>query len=469
MSAARHRNKKIVIIGAGSAEFGLASLAGIFRTEGLHGLELALVDIDADKLNIVQKFAHLMNREWGAEMKISATTERKEALGDADFVILAVAIDREDSWKRDHELALKYGITHYSENGGPGAFAHTCRNLGLILPILKDIEEICPNAYMLTFTNPLTRICTAVHKLSSIQNVGICHGIAIGYFIVATALHEEVGIKLSPDPRFLWQDDRIQVWEEYQKIAKEKYTIKAAGINHFTWILSVREKDTGREVYPLLKEKMAELPEVFEPLTQKMFQLYGLVPVAGDTHVSEYVSFVSDLREGTWERFDIQLYDFEWSKSRRQRTLKFMLDAVEGRESIEPLKHAMSERAEFIIDAMLHNTHAYEEAVNIPNRGYISNLPDGAIVEVPGVVDADGISGVYVGELPVAIAALCRTQLAIDELNVEAFVRGDRSLVYQMFSIDPMIQDPDVAIRLADEYIEKNSLRFFTQNRRKDG
>jgi alpha-galactosidase len=450
------RNTKIVVVGAGSAEFGLDSLAGILRTEGLHGSELALVDIDADKLRIVEKLAHRMNEAWGAEMRISATTERKEVLGDAGFVILSVAVDREDSWKRDYELALKYGITHYAENGGPGAFAHASRNLGLILPILEDIEVLCPDAYMLTFTNPLTRISTAVHKLSSIRNVGICHGIGIGYFIVATALHEELGIELNPDPRFLWQDDHIEFFAEYQVIAQERYTIKAAGINHFTWILSVREKDTGREIYPHLKEKMAELPEVFEPLTQKMFQIYGLVPVTSDTHISEYVPFASDLREGTWERFDIQLYDFEWAKNRRQATLKFIHDLAEGRESVDPLKEAMSERAEFIIDAMVNNTHAYEEAVNIPNRGYIPNLPEGAIVEVPGVIDADGVSGVYVGALPEPIAALCRTQLTIDELNVEAFVTGDRRLVYQMFSIDPMIQDPDVAIRLADETIEAN-------------
>lgn len=104
----------------------------------------------------------------------------------------------------------------------------------------------------------------------------------------------------------------------------------------------------------------------------------------------------------------------------------------------------------------MNDRRAYEEAVNVPNRGYIPNLPEGAIVEVPGVIDADGVSGVHVGELSEAIAALCRTQLSIARLNVEAYVKADRNLVHQMFSTDPMIQDPDVAIRIADELIDVN-------------
>lgn len=160
------RNKKIVVIGAGSSEFGLDSLAGIMRTEGLFGSELALVDIDLDKLRVLEKLAHRMNREWQAEMTVRATTRREEVLADAGFVILSVAVDREEAWERDHQIGLRHGITHYAENGGPAAFTHACRNLALILPILKDIEAHCPHAHLLTFTNPLTRICTAVSRLS---------------------------------------------------------------------------------------------------------------------------------------------------------------------------------------------------------------------------------------------------------------------------------------------------------------
>jgi alpha-galactosidase len=447
------RADRIVVIGAGSSEFGMDSLAGILRAPGLHGLELALVDIDREKLSLVEKLARRMNREWRAEMKITATPERKEVLPGAGYVILSVAADRESTWKRDYELALQHGITHYAENGGPGGFAHATRNLALILPILRDIETLAPQAFLLNFTNPLTRVCTAVSKLTRIPFVGICRGIAHAYFIAATALHGELGLELPSDPRFLWTDGMIERYEAWQEVAKERFTVKAAGINHFTWILSIRDRISGEELLPLVKAKMREVP-AFEPLTQMMTGLYGLIPVTGDTHICEYVPFTADAREDTWRRYDIQLYDFDWSERRRERGLRFMREAGEGRANIGHLKAAMSERAELIIAAMVHDAHAYEEAVNIPNRGYIANLPAGAVVEVPGVVDADGISGLHVGELPEPIAALCRTQLTIDELNVEAFVKRDRSLVRQLFSIDPMIQDPEVAVRLAEAYLE---------------
>ncbi|MBZ0307704.1 MAG: hypothetical protein K8I82_16675, partial [Anaerolineae bacterium] len=188
-----------------------------------------------------------------------------------------------------------------------------------------------------------------------------------------------------------------------------------------------------------------------------MFQLYGLIPVNGDTHITEYVPFTSDAREKTWERFDIQLYDFAWSNKRRKERIQFLNEVANGQHELTPLKDdSQSERVEFMIDAMLHNQPRYEEAVNIPNRGYIPNLPDGVIVELPGMVDAEGISGVHVGPLPEPLAAICRLQLTIDDLNLEAYLNGDRQLVRQMFSIDPMIQDPDIAIKLADEYIDMN-------------
>jgi alpha-galactosidase len=437
-------------------EFGLASLAGIMRTEGLHGLELALVDIDAEKLDLIRRLAERMNREWGADMKISASVRAKEALGGAGFVLMCVALDREDAWKKDFEICWKHGVSAFAENGGPGGFAHAIRNMGLVLPIMKEVEELAPDALLLNFTNPLTKLCTAIEKLTRVKTVGICHGIGIGYFILVTAMHKELGIQLHPEPGFKWRDDIIQFFEEYQVIGKEQFEIKAAGINHFTWMLDIYDRRTHQSIYPLVRQRMAELPPAFEPLTQDMFRLFNLIPVQSDTHIGEYVPYASDLHEGTWRRYDIQPYDFKWSKERREKYVAYLCRAADGLESIEPLKHEMSERHEFIMDAILHNKHAYEEAVNVPNRGYIANLPDGAIVEVPGIVDADGVRGVYVGDLPEPIAELCRRQITINDLLVEAFTSGSRELVYQMFAIDPMIQDLDVARSLADALIEAN-------------
>jgi alpha-galactosidase len=451
-ASARPRRPKIVVIGAGSASFGIDCLAGIFRTAGLHGSRLVLVDIDERKLEQTEKIAKRLNAYTAAEIDISATSSRVHALDGADYVILAVAIDREETWARDHEVALRRGIAHYAENGGPGAFAHTCRNLGLIFPIVRDLELHCPGAHILTLTNPLMRICSALNTASSLRFVGFCHGIGIGYWIVATALHRELGIELPEDPRFLWRDERIHRMHDYQTIARERYSIRAAGINHFSWMLSVHDLETGEEVSPLLHRRLAELPGDFEPLTRRLADVFGLVPVQSDTHISEYVPFASD-RE-TWRRFGVQLFDFEWAKERRERHDATLRSLANGTSPLDEALAGHTERVEFVIDAIVNDRHGYEEALNIPNRGYIENLPWGAVVEVPGVVDASGVSGVYVGALPEPIAALCRTQLTIADLNVRAFVTGDRELVHRLLAIDPMVRDLDTAVELADEYID---------------
>jgi len=443
---------RIVVIGAGSADFGVDCLAGIFRTSGLHGCELSLVDIDRDKLELAERLARRLNERTGAEIEISATTSRLEALPGADFVILAVAIDREATWSRDHELALRYGIAHYAENGGPGAFAHACRNLALVLPIVRDIEQLCPAAHVLTLTNPLTRICSALNTATQLRFAGICHGIGIGYWIVATAMHRELELALPDDPRFVWRDDMIEHFEHSQRVAKERYSIRAAGINHFSWMLAVHDLDTGEEVSELVRERLVELPPSFEPLTRRLTDLFGLVPVQSDTHISEYVPFTST--PDSWAKYGIQLYDFAWASERRRVHEHALRSMADGVTAVDGILGADSERVEFVIDAIVNHAHGYEEALNVPNHGYIENLPWGAVVEVPCIVDANGVSGIHVGRLPEPIAALCRTQLTIADLNVQAFLTGDRRLVHRLLALDPMVRDLDTAVKLGDEYIE---------------
>jgi alpha-galactosidase len=441
-----------VVVGAGSADFGADCLAGIFRTAGLHGSVLTLVDIDREKLELAERLATRLNECTGAMIEISATDSRADALPGADFVVLAVAVDREETWKRDHELALRYGISHYAENGGPGAFAHACRNLAVVLPVVRDMEEFCPHAHVLCLTNPLTRICSALNTASRLRFVGICHGIGIGYWIVATAMHRELGLPVPRDPRFRWDDDMIEHFEHAQQVAKERYSIRAAGINHFSWILGVRDLETGDDVSEFVLERLRELPSSFEPLTRRLADLFGLIPIQSDTHVSEYVPFASSPE--TWARYDIQLYDFEWARERRRRGTDALRAMVDGSAGVDEILGADSERVEFVIDSIVHDRHGYEEALNVPNHGFIENLPADAVVEVPCVVGADGVSGIHVGALPEPIAALCRTQLTIADLNVRAFLDADRDLVHQLLAIDPMVRDLDTAVRLGDAYID---------------
>ncbi len=442
---------KIVVVGAGSADFGVDCLAGIFRTPGLNRSTLALVDIDREKLELARCVAARLNEKTGAEIEIVATPAREEALPGADFVVLAVAVDREGTWSRDHEVALRYGISHYAENGGPAAFAHACRNLALVLPIARDVEEHCLDAHVLCLTNPLTRMCTALNSVTKLRFAGVCHGIGIGYWIVATAMHRELGLVLPEDPRFLWRDDMIEHFEHCQRVAKARYSIQAAGINHFSWILGVTDLETGEEVSGLVQERLRDLPPSFEPLTRRLADIFGLVPVQGDTHVSEYVPYAST--PAGWAEYGIQLYDFAWANERRRRHEQAMRSLADGSTTVDAILDADSERVEFVIDAIVQDSGGHEEALNVPNRGYIENLPTGAIVEVPCTVDGNGVTGKYVGSLPEPIASLCRTQLTIADLNVRAFLTRDREFVYQLLAIDPMVRDLDTAVRLGEEYI----------------
>jgi alpha-galactosidase len=401
----------------------------------------------------VARLARRLAEAWDSGASVDATTDRAQALPGADFVVLAVAADREREWRHDHELARARGVWHYAENGGPGGFAHACRSLALILPIVADVERLAPGARLICLSNPLRRVCAAAARLAKAPMVGLCDGPGIGFFVIATALHRELGIELPDDPRFLWRDDRIEAFEHYQEIARARYRFAAAGINHFTWITSLHDRETGEDVLPLLRRRMTELPAAFEPLTQALFRLYGQVPVQGDTHVSEYLPFAA--RSAGWRRYDIQQFDFDWAQARRAQTLNWMAEAASGRAPIDHLLDVHTDGIEGIVDAIANDRPARLQAVNVPNRGFIPNLPDGAIVEVPATVDGDGIAGERVEPLREPIAAWCRTALTIDELVVEAFLERDRDLVRQLFALDPIVGDLDLACELADVYAER--------------
>jgi len=196
---------KIVVIGAGSAIFGLNTLSALMLSERLRGSQLALVDRNPATLDLVKRLAERLNGDWQAQMTISAHTHHAEALDGAEFVVLAIeAPPREALWKSDYEIPLKYGVRQpYAENGGPGGFAHAARNIGPVMEIVQDMEGACPDAWLVNFSNPMIRICDAVARYSDIKVVGLCHQIRTGYSMVAKALAGDLGIDAfgSPTPR----------------------------------------------------------------------------------------------------------------------------------------------------------------------------------------------------------------------------------------------------------------------------
>jgi alpha-galactosidase len=448
------RRAKIVVIGAGSASFGLTNLGAILRTPELRGSELCLVDLNGDGLRSVSVLAQKMNDAWGAGFAIRSGVERRSLLPGADFVVLSVAVDREKCWELDFRIAQKHGIMHYAENGGPGGLMHGSRNIALIMPILRDIEELCPQALVLNFTNPVPRICAAAARHTGVRMIGICHQIEFGYTIVAKVLAKETGIDVPDDYLFRWDERTEKQFRAIVEAAEKRIDIQAAGINHFTWMLSIRERATGKDLYPLFRERYLGGFRDFEPLTRRIFDLLGVCPVPGDCHMVEYLPFTHNMAKGLWGRYDIQMYPLKEAAEDRDLMWTQIEEMAKGTRSFEHLRSVHTERAELIMAAVVGNRHAFEPAINLPNRGYIENLPAGSIVEVPAEVNAGGLRGIGVGSLPVEIAELCRRQIAVAELAVDAAVLGDRDLAVRALLLDQMVDDPEVAPALLDDYLQ---------------
>src|SRR5512134_743919 len=339
---------KITVIGAGSASFGENTLSAIMRSQKLKGSRLALVDRNAESLNIVHRLAGRLNREWEAGFVITAHSHHQEALPGSQFVVNAIEVGaRENLWKQDFEIPLKYGVRQpYAENGGPGGFAHAARNIGPIIQIARDMESLCADAWFVNFTNPMVRICDAVNRHSRIKAVGLCHQIYAGYSMVGVALAKDLGIEVPEELTGMHAAaDQFSAQYRMRQQIVPLIDVRAAGLNHFTWILSIHDRRTGEDLYPLFKKRFLELDPAFEPLTRDVFDAFGLFPVPGDTHLCEYLPWVSDPMTRPWERYNIRLYDWEVWAGLRDFSLDRLKDMAGGHLIIDSLMDTDSEGA----------------------------------------------------------------------------------------------------------------------------
>jgi alpha-galactosidase len=447
---------KIVVIGAGSASFGENTLSALLRSKKLCGSALALVDRNPKSLDIVHRLAKRLNAEWGAKFNITAHTHHKEALEGAEFVVSAIEVGpREALWKSDYEISLKYGLRQpYAENGGPGGFAHAARNIGPLMEIVRAMEAICPDAWLINFTNPMTRMCDAVNRYSQIRTVGLCHQIYVGYAFVGLVLANDLGIDV-PDGIEGMHADITQHVLRAQVIQQvvPRVEITAAGLNHFTWILYIRDRETGENLYPLFRKRYAAFDPAFEPLTRDVFQAFDLFPVPGDTHLCEYLPWVSDAQTKPWERYHLRLYDWETWAGLRDFSLDRLNDMADGRLVIDSLLDTDSEGALEMIEHLAGGGSHYHLAANRPNIGQIANLPFGATVETPVHVSNTGITPVHVGALPEQVAELLRREIVVGQLCVDAAIEGSREKALQSLLLDPMITDISVARQILDDYL----------------
>lgn len=456
-----HRPPKIVVIGAGSAIFGLGALARLIQCERLHGAELAMVDIDSDALATMHTVAEKMNAAWGAEMTITSTTERREVLRGANVVIVSIQVGpRETVWEQDWQIPLRHGVRQpYAENGGPGAFAHTARNLPVILGIARDMEELCPGAWYINLTNPLIRLTLAVHRYTRIKVLGLCHQLLWGYAMAAAVLADLWDIPIPEHFHVHTDADNMPNFIPVAMAGLKHLDIKAAGINHFSWVYDIRDKATGEDLYPLLRERWLKgYRKDFEPLSREMFQIFGMMPTAGDSHMCEYVAYAHDPITKPWEKYQLRLQSWAGNRKRRAERRALAAAIASGERSVDDLRDLhrfaiLHEPVPEIVSALTYNIPYSSQQLNIPNNGLIPNLPDEAIVEVPGVLSGMGIQGLAFPPLPEGIAELCRRELARSSVAVEAAAQGDRDLALQALLLDPMITDIDTARAILDDFL----------------
>ena len=446
----------ITVIGAGSASFGENTLSAIMGSKKLRGSTLRLVDRNAQSLDIVQRLANRLNVEWEAGFTISAHTSHKDALEGAQFVVSAIEVGpREELWKKDYELTIKHGLRQpYGENGGPGGFAHAARNVLPVLEIARDMEQACPEAWFINFTNPMVRVCDLVNRHTKIKAVGLCHQIYAGYSMVGVALAKELGIEMPPELTGMHAAvDQSAAHERMRQQVVPLIDVRAAGTNHFSWLLSVHDRKTGEDLYPLFRKRFFELDPSFEPLTRDVFDAFGWFPIPGDTHLCEYLPWMSDPVTKPWEKYNIRLYDWDMMAAVRDFELDRLNEMANGNLTVDELRNTDSEGALEMIENVAANGNHYHLAANLPNVGQISNLPLGATVETPVFVDGAGIHPVHVGALPEPIAELCRRELFVAQLGIDAAVEGSREKALQCLLLDPMVSDIQMAKDILDDYL----------------
>jgi alpha-galactosidase len=441
---------KIVLFGAGSREFARGLIHDLVLERPLldaHHLQVVLVDVNAARLEPMCSYARNCAAAVGAPAVFEATTERESALKDADFVLISIAVKRMELWEQDFRVPLAFGVPHvYGENGGPGAAFHALRNFKIILPICRDIERLCPHAWVLSFTNPEARVLTAIRTLSRVKAIGLCHGFYSFRRFVQAALARPV----------------------------EQLDVRTAGINHFYTYYRIAEKESGRDLIPEFEGYLRTHPAALPPLVGYLWRTFGALGYISDEHVGEYLGFAHEFAGTLWpfgiehrkvapdeEGVDGRTVLEAWR--RKLDVATFVRQNAAGREKDElsgkiPLRgediRRSGELAVPVLADIVLDRKAWREAVNVLNdAGSIENLDRDTCVEVPAMVDARGVHPDAVGRLPEGFAALIRQQQAVQRLLVQAYREKSRKLLLQALLIDPVASGHALQIERMLDYM----------------
>jgi alpha-galactosidase len=417
-----------VLIGAGSTVFTPGLLRDLAASETFRDAEVRLVDVDPTAVQTMAEVGRRIVSARGSGIMVTAHTDRREALPGARFVTTTIAVGSAAGWRQDLDIPARYGIQQtVGDSVGPGGVLRALRHVPELVAIARDIVELAPDALLVNYSNPLSANVRAVADYAGIDVIGLCHGT----MHTKSALSRDLGV----DPADV--------------------TATFAGLNHLCWLLDIRTADV--DLYPRLRELVAERGQgrdaapnrsegVHAPVSADLLSTFGLYPAPGDRHVAEFFGgYLRDEGKG-----------FEWGlDAGHDMTIQYIGEKgslwddlrAQADGTAEPVIEASQEAERFvsIAEAIVSGAPTVELAVNVPNRGAIENLPVGAVVEVPAVIDAGGVTPVSIGRLPDAIAAVLTARALQQHLTVRAAVERDAELAVQALALDPLVPSTDVA------------------------
>lgn len=402
--------RKIAIIGAGSVVFCKTLILDIMATPGMDDTCFALMAPTRRKTPYVEAFLNKVIKENGLCSQVYTTTDRREALRDADYIISTFQVGSVTAFDIDYRIPYQYGVDQcIGDTLGPGGVFRALRSIPVTLDMARDIEELCPDALLLNYVNPMAMVCWALGQ-TKVKFVGLCHGVQTTLDLIAG----------------------------YTGVPKEDIDYVCAGINHMGWFLKI-EHD-GRDLYPVLRERM-EQPEYFvnEKVRGEVFRHFGYFMTESTGHLSEYLPYFRKNEQALKLYCDEPAFGGEtgaylaWCT---QVAAKYdSVDLLQGEPTELPARSV--EYGSYIIEAIEKN-RTFRFNGNLRNNGLISNLPHECCVEVPVFADGAGLHPSYIGSLPSQCAALNLTNINVQRLAVEAALSGDPEAIVHACALDPL-------------------------------
>ncbi len=402
---------KIAMIGAGSLVFCKTLMADFLATPALKGSEYRLMALSHERLDKMQDFVKRMIKDNGANATVKATTDRREALKGADYVVVMIQAGGVAEFKQDYEIPMKYGVDNcIADTMGPGGVFRALRHIPALLEIARDMQELCPNAILFNYANPMAMCCWALGRVPGLQFVGLCHGVQTTMDLISS----------------------------YVDVPKDEIDFTAAGINHMAWFLHLEHK--GKDLYPLLKANF-EKPGYYvnEKVRAEVMRHFGYFMTESTGHLSEYLPYFRKNKKALDLYCDEPAFGGETGAYYKYCAMLADKFAKMDPLSIESTKLGprSAEYCSHIIEAK-ETGNVFRLNGNIRNDGFITNLPNGCCVEVPIYVDRTGLHPTVIGNLPPQCAALNMTNVLVQGLAVEASFTGDPELVMQAVALDPL-------------------------------